>query len=264
MSDSAPAAAGPRRAAILAVSLKLYLGHVATLEWCRSVGDIASRAPAVTGGRLDLVVLPAVTALSAVAEILDPAVVAIGGQDLWTEDSGPFTGEISGADLAAIGCRFAEVGHAERRRIFAESDDLVHRKLVAATRNGLTPILCVGEERRSTERDAVGECIRQLGAALAGQGGGAPAPHDLVVAYEPVWAIGAAEAAPPDHVAPVCAAIKRWAADWAAGTRVRVIYGGAAREGIVSSLGDSVDGLFLGRFGHDTARLARVIDELSA
>ncbi|MDA8291902.1 MAG: triose-phosphate isomerase [Actinomycetota bacterium] len=264
MSSPVPAGSGTPRAAILGVSLKLYLGHDATLDWCRSVSDIAARAPAVGDGRLDLVVLPALTALSAAAEILRPAGVAIGGQDLWTEDRGPFTGEVSGADLAAIGCTFVEVGHAERRRIFAESDALVREKLVAAARNGLTPILCVGEERRGTEREAAGECIGQLTAALVGRGGDGPRPHDLVVAYEPIWAIGAAEAAPPDHVAPVCVAMKGWLADWADGARVRVIYGGAAREGIVSSLGASVDGLFLGRFAHDPERLGRVIGELSA
>jgi len=264
MSDSVPAVIGPPRAAFLGVSLKLYLDHVTTLEWCRSVGDIAARSGAITDGRLELVVLPAVTALSAVAEILGPAGVAIGGQDLWAEDRGPFTGEISGADLAAIGCRFVEVGHAERRRIFGETDELVRRKLAAATRNGLTPLLCVGEGRRGTARDAADECIRQLRAALTGEDGAAPGPRDLVVAYEPVWAIGAAEAAPAEHIASVCAAIRRWVASWSDATWVRVIYGGAAGEGIMSSLGDSVDGLFLGRSAHHPARLARVIGELSA
>ena len=264
MSETVPAPTESRGAAFLGVSLKLYLDHPTTLEWCRSVSDIAIDCAAIGDGRVELVVLPAVTALSAVAEILGPAGVAIGGQDLWAEDRGPFTGEISGADLVAIGCRFVEVGHAERRRIFGETDEVVRRKLAAAARNGLTPLLCIGEEHRGNARDAAGECIRQLRAAVDGDDGKAPGLRDLVIAYEPAWAIGAAEAAPPAHIALVCSAIKRWAGNRLNATSVRVIYGGAAGEGTVSKLGDSVDGLFLGRSAHDPARLARVICEVSA
>ena len=255
-SGAAPASFRP---AFVAVSLKLYLSHHETLSWCTAVASLARGCAAIAAGRLELAVLPALTAVSPAGEILRPARVALGAQDLWVEDRGPYTGEVSGADLAALGCRYAEIGHAERRRLFGETDALIGRKLAAATRSGLTPLLCVGETERRDVRAAASTCLSQLRAALAGAGD--PAPAELVVAYEPVWAIAAEAPAPPAHIATVCAAIKEWAQRAPAAPRLRVIYGGTAGEGLVAQLGDSVDGLFLGRSAHDPARLARVLDE---
>lgn len=121
------------------VSLKMYFGHHETLNWARSIADLAARHPAVTGGTAELFVLPAFPALVPVTGILAGTEVRTGAQDLATEDSGPYTGEVSGAHLHEIGARYAEVGHAERRRLFGEGDTVVAAKTAAALRNGLTP-----------------------------------------------------------------------------------------------------------------------------
>lgn len=251
-----------RQARFVGVSLKLYLGHAETLEWCRAVRDMVSDMSAVAENRLEVVVLPALTALACVVPILAPGGVGVGAQDLWVEDRGSFTGEVSGADLAAIGCRFAEIGHAERRRIFGESDELIRAKVSAAARNGLAPLLCVGEQEHRNESEAAKACVAQLRAALGGLEGDA-APSRIVVAYEPVWAIGADQAAAPGHISAVCAAIKEWMAAESEIHSVRVIYGGTAGEGLAAALGDSVDGLFLGRSAHRPERLVRILDEFA-
>ncbi len=262
MSAAPRKAAGPPARAFVGVSLKLYLSHDETLSWSKAVRGLALQRGPFVRDRVQLVVLPALTALVPVGEILRPAGVALGAQDLWVEDRGPFTGEVSGSDLAAIGCGFAEIGHAERRRLFGETDELIGRKVAAATRSGLTPLLCVGEDERCGADAAADRCILQLRAAL--QGAGAGPPGELVVAYEPVWAIGAEVAAPAEHIAAVCTAIKEWALGERAAPSVRVVYGGTAGEGLMARLCGSADGLFLGRSAHDPERLFRVIDEVAA
>lgn len=258
--DATPSRGGQR--AFVGVSLKLYLGHAETLQWCETVRAMAERRSEITDGRVELVVLPALTAIAPVAGILTPAGIALGAQNLWAEDRGPFTGEVSGADLAALGCQYAEIGHAERRRLFGETDDLVRRKVAAARRSGLVPLLCVGEEEPGSECAAAARCIDQLAAALDDHSV-APPGAGLVVAYEPVWAIGAPAPAPPDHIRAVCSSIRQWLAEHPEGAGGRVVYGGSAGEGLVSRIADSVDGLFLGRFAHDPLRLARVLDEVA-
>ena len=114
--------------------------------------------------------------------------------------------------LAELGCRFVEVGHAERRRMFGDTDEVVAAKLHAAMRNGLTPILCVGEEERLEPADAAKVCIRQIRSGLSAASA-AGIVGDLVIAYEPLWAIGAPEPAHPDHIRGVCAALRRHLTD---------------------------------------------------
>ena len=137
-----------------------------------------------------------------------------------------------------------------------ETDEVVAAKTRAALRNGLTPVLCIGESDRQDGADAARVTIAQLGSALAD----APA-GPVIVAYEPVWAIGAPEPAPVAHIQAVCTAL-RGALDFLPGrSGSAVIYGGSAGPGLLTALGASVDGLFLGRFAHDPATLAAVLDE---
>ncbi|MFT7710556.1 triose-phosphate isomerase family protein [Clavibacter tessellarius] len=180
------------------MSLKMHLGHAETVAWCEAVADVARAHPAIAGGEAELVVLPSYLSVPAALGILD-GVAAVGAQDLAAEDSGAFTGEVSGGQIRELGGAFVEVGHAERRRLFGETDEVVRRKADAALRNGLVPLICVGEERRGDRSDAARECVRQLDdalalAAAAGHGG------RIVVAYEPHWAIGAAEPASDAHI----------------------------------------------------------------
>ena len=248
---------------LLGVSLKMYFDHNRTRSWCTEVAQLARHHESVVSGAVTLVVLPGFTSLSTAMEIFSGTGVSVGAQDLFWEDRGAFTGEVSGADLADIGCTFVEIGHAERRSLFGEGPAVLARKLGAAARNGLTPILCVGEPTRGTPLEAAQACIEQLDAALTEitlTDRGMP----LVVAYEPEWAIGAAEPAQADYVAAVAVLLRDWLGTRLGEGNARVIYGGSAGPGLLSELGGSVDGLFLGRFAHDATALGTILDEAAA
>jgi triosephosphate isomerase len=228
----------------IGISLKMYFGRARTAEWCRAVAGIARSHPAVTDGLARLVVLPSDPYLLDASAVFASTPVRIGGQDIFWEDEGPFTGEVSGAQLRELGCDYVEIGHAERRRLFGEDDEVIAAKTAAALRNGLKPILCVGEQRRSTVEAAAAECVAQLHSS-----------GPVVVAYEPVWAIGADEPASPGYIAAVCRALRSHVSG-------PVIYGGSAKPGLLTQLGEGVDGLFLGRFAHDPSAVAAILDEV--
>ena len=117
---------------LVGVSLKMYFGHEQTIRWCRAVADIAATHPAVRDDHVTLVVLPSFLYIAEVADIFAGTPVAIGGQDLFWADEGAFTGEVSGKQLRELGCGYAEIGHAERRRIFGETDTMIAAKTAAA------------------------------------------------------------------------------------------------------------------------------------
>ncbi len=134
----------------------------------------------------EILVCPPFVSLAAVREVLEGSRIMLGAQNLHYEEKGAFTGEVSSAMLAGL-CRFVIIGHSERRQYFGDTDEVVNRKLAAALRAGLTPIVCVGEQLAENEAGRTEEVVvRQLEAALAG----VSASPDLVIAYEPVWAIG--------------------------------------------------------------------------
>ncbi len=247
----------PRRY-LVGMSTKMYFSHARTLQWCREVSTLAREHPAVTAGWADLFVLPGFLSIAEAATILP----AVGAQDVCWADDGPYTGEVSAAQLAEVGARYAEVGHAERRRLFGEDDDMVAAKTAAAVRHGLTPVLCVGELERGDPAAAVRTCRAQVAAAVA-PARDAGGTGRLVVAYEPVWAIGAAEPATPEHIVGVCGPLRAELAgdpDFS----VDVIYGGSAGPGLLRRVGEHVDGLFLGRFAHDPRALATILDDVAA
>jgi len=246
----------------LGVSLKLYLDVASTEEWARRVADVARSSAAVRDGRVRLFVMPSFPAIPSVRQALRGSAVELGAQNLHWEDRGPYTGEVSGADLKAVGCTLVEVGHAERREHFGEGPDVVRRKLVAAVRNGLTPVLCIGEREEVSAPQAAEECVGQLESALAGLADGADA--EVVVAYEPVWAIGRPVPATTGHIRDVVEVLRAHLAADPRITSSSVIYGGSAQGGMLSELGEAVDGLFLGRFAHDTGDLAEIIDEAAS
>ncbi|MEV0278718.1 triose-phosphate isomerase family protein [Streptomyces sp. NPDC050610] len=282
----AEAGTGPRP--VVGVSLKLYMGVAETRRWLAEVAELAREA---TGGLpVELFVLPSFPSLTDAREVLAGTGVAYGAQDLHWADSGPWTGEVSGGQLAELGASYVEVGHAERRRHFGEDDGIVAAKTAAAVRRGLTPVICAGDSATgdsatadsatadsatadSTAGDsaagaldaAIAETLGQVDAALSGAAGG-----EVVIAYEPVWAIGADRPAPAVHVRAVTAAIRRRLTEL--GVRGRVIYGGTAGPGTFTELtapdADGVraplDGLFLGRLAHDTANLRKVLAEVAS
>jgi len=247
----------------IGVSLKMYFSHARSVAWATEVAHVARRHPAVRDGVVDLFVVPSFPALVPVREALVGTDVRLGAQDLATHDSGPFTGEVSGVELAEIGCTLVEIGHAERRTLFHEDDAVVAAKTAAALRNGITPLLCVGEEAEASPAVAALEVAAQIDAALAAADvAGLDGP--LLVAYEPVWAIGAPVPASPGHIAAVVAAVEERVAELPGRSGSRVVYGGSAGPGLLTDLGGDVRGLFLGRFAHDPAAVERILDEALA
>lgn len=241
------------------VSLKMYFSHAAALDWFARVAEIARTHEAVDSGAVELFVIPSYLSIPAARDEFADTTVVVGAQDLFWEDAGAFTGEISGAELAELGVGVVEVGHAERRRLFGETEQIVALKAAAALRNGIVPVLCIGETERAEPDDAALDVIGQLQSALSG----APAGR-VIVAYEPVWAIGAEKPADAQHIRAVCAWLRTALAGMPDRRGSRVIYGGSAGPGLLGVIGGDVDGLFLGRFAHDPAALKTVLDEAAA
>jgi triosephosphate isomerase len=193
--------------------------------------------------KADVVVCPTYTSLAAVTEVLKGSAIGVGGQDLSWQDSGAFTGEVSGPMLADLGCRWVIVGHSERRQYFGDTDEAVGKKLRAAQKAGLEPIVCVGERleerEKGTTKDVVG---RQLDGALGGLT--KDEMKKLTVAYEPVWAIGTGKVATPEQAQEVHAFIRgRLLAlsDAATAGEVRVLYGGSVTPENVRGLMEKPD-----------------------
>ena len=202
--------------------------------------------------RVEVVVLPPFTDLRGVQTLVDGDRLEIryGAQDVSTQDSGAYTGEIAASMLSKLGCSYVVVGHSERREYHAETDEVVNAKARKAIDANMTPIVCVGEglEVRKEGRQ-VEHTLAQVDGSLAGLTEKQVA--DLVIAYEPVWAIGTGEVATPDDAQEVCAAIRArvaeaWSADAAAS--VRILYGGSVKAANVAGIMEKtdVDGCLVG------------------
>ncbi len=230
------------RTLLIAGNWKMNLNH---LEAIALVQKIAFTLPERFLARVEVAVLPPFTCLRSVQTLIegDKLGLAYGAQDLSPHDSGAYTGEVSGAMLAKLGCTYVAVGHSERRQYHGETDDVVAAKLLAALRHGLRPILCVGEglEVREQQRHCA-HATDQLRAALASVT--AETAQDLVLAYEPVWAIGTGRVATPADAQEVCAALRAtlselFGARFAAG--VRILYGGSVNARNVAEITAQVD-----------------------
>lgn len=251
------------RRLLIGSSLKMYFGRARTLEWTRRAAELCAGHPAVRDGLVAPFVIPTFPSIPEVVPIARKAGMLVGAQDVHWEDSGAFTGEVSAAELAEHGVALVEIGHAERRAMFGDTDESVARKIVATLRNGISPLLCIGEAEHCGGDAAAQACIEQLESALAPARNAGLAGR-LVVAYEPVWAIGAPQPADDDHIRTVGRALRTHLARDLAFPEARVIYGGSARPGLLPRIADSIDGLFLGRFAHDPAAFGRILDEVVA
>lgn len=257
--SSAPTSVLPDH--LIGISLKMYMSHRQTVDWTRRASDRTHAHPAVSSGAVGIVLLPQFPSIPACLDA--PGPLQIGAQNLSAADAGAWTGEVSGAVLAEIGCRYVEVGHAERRRHFHETDDVVRAKTSAALRNGLVPILCVGELSEGSPESAAAEVVAQIRSAVSAVAGELPTAGGVVIAYEPIWAIGAQQPATPDHIIAVCDAVRTRTRIDFPNLDFRLIYGGSAGPGLLTRLGPTVDGLFLGRFAHDPDSLPRILDEFA-
>ncbi|KAK5167103.1 uncharacterized protein LTR77_007833 [Saxophila tyrrhenica] len=249
---------GKREKRILGTSLKMYFDLPDTNRY---IDSLAALAPAAEKADLDLFVIPDfITVLPAKAKLADTKVM-LGAQDCYSEDKGAFTGEVSPVTLSQAGVKVVEIGHAERRRLFGETDADVAKKAAAIVKNGMVPLVCIGEKSKSNIASqavgiAVGECKPQIDAALSQ----IPNDADVILAYEPIWAIGASEPAGADHVVAVVEALRTLLADRSG--RVRILYGGSAKPGIWKALAPALDGMFLGRFAHDPKNVEQIIQEM--
>lgn len=208
---------------------------------------VASGASGV-GEAVDLLVIPPAPFLVAVKQALGDGRVWLGGQNLSTESKGAFTGEVSGAMLRSVGASHVLCGHSERRQLFGESSELVGKKVRAALRDGLIPVLCVGETL--AEREA-GTTNAVVAAQLAGGLDGVSGEAGVVIAYEPVWAIGTGKVASPEQAQDAHAFIRGWLGErWGeagqAGTLV--LYGGSVKADNARELlsQPDVDGALVG------------------
>jgi triosephosphate isomerase len=250
------------RMPLMAGNWKMNLNHL------EAIAHVQKLAFSLSDNDLDLVecaVLPPFVDLRSVQTLIDGDRLRIvyGGQDLSRYDAGPHTGDISGAMLAKLGCSYVIVGHSERRTEHAESDELVCAKVQAAGRHGLVPILCVGEGLEVRQAgNHVAHCVAQLSAALV------DVPEavlrTLVVAYEPVWAIGTGQVATPEDAQEVCQALRTQLAEIAGGDvadGIRVLYGGSVTSSNVAAImaQPDVDGALVGGASLDAAEFAKIV-----
>ncbi|RBY97820.1 triose-phosphate isomerase [Blastococcus sp. TF02-8] len=213
----------------------------------------------------EVVVLPPFTALRSVQTLVagDKLAVGYGAQDLAVQDSGAYTGDVSGSMLAALACTYVTVGHSERRALHAEDDAVVAAKVRAALRHGLVPILCVGEGLDVRKAGThVPHCTAQLDAALEGLSA-EQVGASLVIAYEPVWAIGTGEVASAEDAQEVCGALRarlaeRFGPETAAA--VRILYGGSVKAANTAGIlaGADIDGALVGGASLDADEFAQI------
>jgi triosephosphate isomerase (TIM) len=257
--DKAPKHEGRRP--LIAGNWKMNLTH---LEAIGLVQKLAFTIPDTVLDSVEVVVLPPFTALRSVQTLVtgDKLDVGYGAQDLSVNDSGAYTGDVSGLMLAALACQYVTVGHSERRAIHGEDDATVAAKAQAALRHGLTPIVCVGEGldiRKAGEH--VAHCTGQLDASLDGLT--AEQIASLVIAYEPVWAIGTGEVATPEDAQEVCGALRarlaeRFGPETAA--TVRILYGGSVKAASTAGIlaGPDIDGALVGGASLDADEFAQI------
>jgi triosephosphate isomerase len=258
------AASPPRRRPLVSGNWKMHHDH---LQAIRTVQDLGLRLTAADVGPLDVSVHPPFTDLRSVQTVLeDRAIpVALGAQHCFSEDEGAFTGEVAPPMLARLGVTYVIVGHSERRQIFGQTDEQVAVTLRAVLRHAMTPIVCVGET--ADERDA-GETDERLEAQTTAALKGLPADQTagLVLAYEPIWAIGTGVTATGADAQQACAHIRGVVAALSgdeAAQAVRIQYGGSVRPDNTAELVHQrdIDGLLVGGASLDGASFAAIVRE---
>ncbi len=237
------------RVPLIAGNWKMNLDHLQSIAFVQKLAWTLKDARH-DHGEVEVAVFPPFTDLRSVQTLVssDDLPLAFGGQDLSEHDSGAYTGEISGAFLAALDARYVLIGHSERRQHHGESDERVAAKVAAAHRHGLIPVICVGETATDLEEHGASAVpAQQLRTALTGAADGSP----VVVAYEPVWAIGSGQAATSAQAQQVCAVLRgvigeTFGDDHAASTRL--LYGGSVTSANIAGFlrEPDIDGALVG------------------
>jgi triosephosphate isomerase (TIM) len=253
--------AAGKRLPLMAGNWKMHLNH---LEAIALVQKLAFTLTGRDYDSVEVAVLPPFTALRSVQTLIDADKLRIsyGAQDLSEYDSGAYTGDVSGPMLAKLGCDYVLAGHSERRRYHHESDELVNAKVQAALRSELTPILCLGEDLETRKAGKQFEhCMIQLDAGLKGVPAAAVA--GMVIAYEPIWAIGTGEVASPADAQEMTSAIRSRISeihDAETAASVRILYGGSVKPDNVAPImaQPDVDGALVGGASLDAGQFAQI------
>jgi len=247
------------RRPLIAANWKMNKTVPEAREFCAAlvpaIADLAADGPEVA-------ICPPFPAIGAVAELCAGNGILVAGQNMHEEASGAFTGEVSAPMLLDAGAAAVVLGHSERRRLFAETDAALARKVPAALAAGLVPILCVGESEEQRERGETEAVLeRQVEAALAGVGAAQLAT--VVVAYEPIWAIGTGRTATAEQADEACGYIRSLIAarDADAGERLRIQYGGSVKPANAAELlgREHIDGALVGGASLDPGDFAAIV-----
>jgi triosephosphate isomerase len=256
----------PTRRRFVGVNLKMYFSLARTRAFSTALAARLTSSPLLSN--VDVFILPDFVSLMSAAEVLSPAGIWTGAQNCFWEGAGPFTGEVSPEVLREAGARIVAVGHDERRTYFGETDADVGGKAAAVSKSTMIPLVCIGEKTRpQTDADgdtAIEAAVRECSIQISAVTDVLPPSADLILAYEPAWAIGAAEPAGDTHVLGVVAGIRRLPNVAQRTGTTSIIYGGSVRPGVFSRLKDGVDGVFLARFGQDPDQLVKTIEEVAA
>jgi len=237
------------RTPLIAGNWKMNLDHLQSIAFVQKLAWTLADARHDFGA-VEVAVFPPFTDLRSVQTLVtaDDLPIRFGGQDLSTHDQGAFTGEISGQFLAALDCTYVIVGHSERRQYHGETDEAIAGKVAAAHRHGLVPVVCVGETAEDLEQHGPSAVpVGQLRTALEGARKGS----EIVVAYEPVWAIGSGQAATSEQAQQVCTALRSVIAEVLGGefaAATRILYGGSVKAANIAGFmrEPDIDGALVG------------------
>lgn len=249
-----------KRKPVVGISLKLYLNSL------QKAAEFAEKIDSLVGGisEVEQFLFPGIGTLYPTAMKLKNSHIGLGSQNIAPMANGAFTGEFSIESLIEMGGTYVEIGHSERRAFFHESDDLIFEKVALTLEKNLTPVVCIGESKETTDFKWIKNFLeKQLFLDLKNIE--PDKLENIIIAYEPVWAIGAKNAASTDHVAQVHAIIREILADFfgrKTAEKIRIIYGGSVSKDNVESIidNDNVDGVFVGRFGHKPENYQSIVE----
>lgn len=244
---------------LIAGNWKMNLNSSEGAELARDIVSMIGRQTDVS-----VCLCPPATSLQAIAEVVNDSTIFVGAQNMHSESSGAYTGEISAEMLRHLFCKFVILGHSERREYFGETDEIVNKKALAALSASLSPIICVGETLDQREKGKEKEVIKeQLEGAL--QGVAAESCESMVIAYEPVWAIGTGKTATPDMAEEMHAEIRCLLAgimDEKAAEKVRILYGGSMKPENAEALlaQTNIDGGLIGGASLKAASFSAIVE----
>jgi triosephosphate isomerase len=245
------------RRTVIAGNWKMNMDHAEGAALAREIAGAGE-----TG--CEIILIPSFTTIPAVAAAIEGSSIRLGAQDLWHEDSGAFTGEISAPMLAAVGCEYVLVGHSERRHVIGEGNDLLSLKLRAALRSGISPVYCVGEDLAEREAGKATEVVSlQIEQVLGGLEESEMAR--TIIAYEPVWAIGTGKTASPQDAESMHAEIRDLVSrlfGGGAADKTPILYGGSVKPesaaGLLSC--ENIDGALVGGASLDAKSFLGIVE----